>query len=139
MAATMSREIRLKNRPAGLPSADNCALATVPGPTSGAGEGLVRNLYMSVDPYMRGRMFEQPSYVQPFQLGQPLDGGCVGKVVESQGGSFRWGTMSWPQGLAGRLRLGRCRPDQNRSDPAPPQAYLGVLGMPGLMAYVGPP
>jgi NADPH-dependent curcumin reductase CurA len=74
MAETISREIRLKNRPVGLPRVSDFELATVPIPLPGAGEVLVRNLYMSVDPYMRGRMLDQPSYVQPFQVGQPLDG-----------------------------------------------------------------
>jgi len=86
MAETVSREIRLKNRPVGLPRESDFELATLPVPTPGAGEVLVRNLYMSVDPYMRGRMLDQPSYVQPFQVGQPLDGGCVGQVVQSQSG-----------------------------------------------------
>src|SRR5712692_8454579 len=91
MAETVSREIRLQSRPVGLPRARNFALATVPIPTPGASEVLVRNLYMSVDPYMRGRMLDQPSYVQPFQVGQPLDGGCVGQVVQSQSGKFQVG------------------------------------------------
>jgi NADPH-dependent curcumin reductase CurA len=91
MAATISREIHLKHRPAGLPSARDFELVAVPIPTPRAGEVLVRNLYMSVDPYMRGRMIEQPSYVTPFQLGQPLDGGCVGQIVEANGEAFQVG------------------------------------------------
>src|SRR5215510_8365139 len=94
MAETVSREIRLKNRPVGLPRASDFELATVPIPLPGAGEVLVRNLYMSVDPYMRGRMLDQPSYVQPFQVGQPLDGGCVGRWYSRKTRSFRLGTMS---------------------------------------------
>src|SRR5215813_14858239 len=91
MAETVSHEIRLKNRPVGLPRESDFELGTVPIPTLGTGEVLVRNLYMSVDPYMRGRMVEQPSYVEPFPLGRPLEGGCVGQVVESRGGKFRVG------------------------------------------------
>jgi len=91
MATTVSREIHLKNRPIGLPSESDFELVTVPVPAPGAGEVLVRNLYMSVDPYMRGRMTDQQSYVQPFQMGQPLDGGCVGQVVQSQGEKFQVG------------------------------------------------
>jgi NADPH-dependent curcumin reductase CurA len=138
MAEAVSREIRLKSRPAGLPSEANFELATVLVPTPSAGEMLVRNLYMSVDPYMRGRMFEQPSYVQPFQLGQPLDGGCVGKVMESQGGKFQVG--DYVLGRKGwREYYVSDGADLTKIDPtlAPPQAYLGVLGMPGLTAYVG--
>jgi NADPH-dependent curcumin reductase CurA len=91
MAVTVSREIRLQRRPVGLPQESDFELVTVSLPPLGAGEVLVRNLYMSVDPYMRGRMIEQPSYVQPFQVGQPLDGGCVGQVVQSQGGKVQVG------------------------------------------------
>ena len=113
-------------------------LVTVPVPAPGTGEVLVRNLYMSVDPYMRGRMTEQPSYVQPFQLGQPLDGGCVGQVVQSQGGKFQGG--DYVLGRKGwREYYVSDGADLTKIDPAlaPPQAYLGVLGMPGLTAYVG--
>jgi len=138
MAATVSREIRLKNRPVGLPSESDFELVAVPMPTPGAGEVLVRNLYMSVDPYMRGRMIEQPSYVQPFQLGQPLEGGCVGQVVQSEKGTFQvgdyvLGRKGWREYY---ISLGA---DLTKLDPtlAPVQAYLGILGMPGLTAYVG--
>jgi len=138
MAETVSREIHLKNRPAGLPSEGDFELVRVPIPALKAGEVLVRNLYMSVDPYMRGRMLEQPSYVQPFQVGQPLDGGCVGQVVQSQGDTFQVGDY-----VLGRKGWRECYvsdgTDLTRIDAnvAPVQAYLGTLGMPGLTAYVG--
>jgi NADPH-dependent curcumin reductase CurA len=83
-------------------------------------------------------MFEQPSYVQPFQLGQPLDGGCVGQVVASQEGKFQVG--DYVLGRKGwREYYVSDGSDLTKIDPnlAPPQAYLGVLGMPGLTAYVG--
>ena len=138
MAATVSREIHLKHRPAGLPSERDFELVTAPIPTPTAGEVLVRNLYMSVDPYMRGRMTEQPSYVTPFQLGQPLDGGCVGQIVESNAGTFQvedyiLGRKGWREYYVSDGA------DLTKIDAtlAPPQAYLGVLGMPGLTAYVG--
>ena len=138
MAATVSREIHLKNRPVGLPSKRDFELVAVPIPTLKAGEVLVRNLYMSVDPYMRGRMIEQPSYVEPFQLGQPLEGGCVGEVVESQRGElqvgdYALGRKGWREYyVSDGAALTKIDPTL-----APPQAYLGVLGMPGLTAYVG--
>jgi NADPH-dependent curcumin reductase CurA len=138
MTATVSREIRLKRRPVGLPSAADFDIASVPIPALGAGEVLVRNLYMSVDPYMRGRMLDQPSYVQPFQVGQPLDGGCVGEVVQANGGTFQvgdhvLGRKGWREYyVSDGTDLTRIDPDL-----APPQAYLGVLGMPGMTAYVG--
>jgi NADPH-dependent curcumin reductase CurA len=138
MAETVSREIRLKRRPVGLPRESDFEVATVPRPTPGAGEVLVRNLYMSVDPYMRGRMLDQPSYVQPFQVGQPLDGGCVGQVVQSQGGKLQvgdhvLGRKGWREYYVSDGA------DLTRIDPtlAPVQTYLGTLGMPGLTAYVG--
>jgi NADPH-dependent curcumin reductase CurA len=93
---------------------------------------------MSVDPYMRGRMIEQPSYVQPFPLGQPLEGGCVGQVVQSEGGTFQvgdyvLGRQGWREYYISHGA------DLTKIDPtiAPLQAYLGILGMPGLTAYVG--
>jgi NADPH-dependent curcumin reductase CurA len=138
MAETVSREIRLKHRPVGLPSEGDFDLARVPIPTPGEGEVLVRNLYMSVDPYMRGRMIEQPSYVQPFQLGQPLEGGCVGQGVQSEKGTFRVG--DYVLGRKGwREYYISHGADLTKIDPtlAPLQAYLGILGMPGLTAYVG--
>src|SRR5271166_5956132 len=81
---TASREVRLASRPQGEPTLDNFSLATVDVLDPKPGEALVRNLYMSVDPYMRGRMNEGKSYVPPFQIGMPLEGGAVGKVVASQ-------------------------------------------------------
>jgi NADPH-dependent curcumin reductase CurA len=138
MTATVSREISLKNRPVGLPSEHDFELTAVPIPSPGTGEVLVRNLYMSVDPYMRGRMLEQPSYVQPFPLGQALEGGCIGQIVESNGGTFQvgdhvLGRKGW------REHYISDGTDLSKIDPAlaPLQAYLGVLGMPGLTAYVG--
>jgi NADPH-dependent curcumin reductase CurA len=138
MAATVSREIRLRNRPVGLPSEEDFELVAVPIPTPSAGEVLVRNLYMSVDPYMRGRMAAQPSYVQPFHLGQPLEGGCVGQIVEASMGKFQVG--DYVLGRKGwREYYVSDGADLTKIDPAlaPPQAYLGILGMPGLTAYVG--
>jgi NADPH-dependent curcumin reductase CurA len=138
MAASVSREIRLRNRPVGLPSEGDFELAAVPIPTPGMGEVLVRNLYMSVDPYMRGRMTAQPSYVEPFHLGQPMDGGCVGQILESNGGKFQVG--DYVLGRKGwREYYASDGADLTKIDAtlAPPEAYLGVLGMPGLTAYVG--
>jgi NADPH-dependent curcumin reductase CurA len=138
MTETVSREIRLKHRPVGLPSEHDFELVAVPIPTARAGEALVRNLYMSVDPYMRGRMTGQQSYVEPFQLGQPLEGGCVGQVVQSQGGTFQIG--DYVLGRKGwREYYVSDGTDLTKIDATlvPPQAYLGVLGMPGLTAYVG--
>ena len=78
-----SREIQLKSRPVGMPSAENFELATVSVPDPASGEVQVKNIWMTVDPYMRGRMVDRPSYVPTFQLGQPLQGGAIGEVVVS--------------------------------------------------------
>jgi NADPH-dependent curcumin reductase CurA len=133
--ATMSREIRLKSRPVGLPEASNFELATVEIPDPGAGEVLVRNQWMSVDPYMRGRMYDRPSYVPPFQIGQPLQGGAVGTVVKSNDERFKPGDLvesfnGWREAYVSPASgLNKLQPG------VPPQAYLGVLGMPGMTAY----
>lgn len=133
-----SREVRLKSRPVGTPVADNFEVATVSLADPGAGQVLVRNLWMSVDPYMRGRMYDRESYVPPFQIGEALQGGAVGEVVASGDPGFKPGDLvesmfGWREGVlapAGGLQK---LPASN----APPQAYLGVLGMPGMTAYTG--
>jgi NADPH-dependent curcumin reductase CurA len=138
MAEIISREIRLKNRPFGMPKKDDFELAEVPVPEIKDGEVLVRNIYMSVDPYMRGRMNERGSYAASFQLGKPLEGGCVGQVQESrrndlQKGDYVVGMMGWREFFVSDGS------ELTKVDPsiAPIQAYLGVLGMPGFTAYVG--
>ncbi len=134
--ATTSREIRLKSRPVGLPEATNFELATVELPVPGAGEVLVRNAWMSVDPYMRGRMYDRASYVPPFQLNQPLQGGAVGQVVKSNDPKFKPG--DWVESMNGwREAYVAAGAALNKlpADGIPPQAFLGVLGMPGMTAY----
>jgi NADPH-dependent curcumin reductase CurA len=134
--ATTSREIRLKSRPVGTPEAANFELATVQLPEPGAGEVLVRNAWMSVDPYMRGRMYDRPSYVPPFQLDQPLQGGAVGQVVKSNDPKFQAG--DWIESMNGWREAFVAPAAQLNKLPAngvPPQAFLGVLGMPGMTAY----
>lgn len=138
MPETISREIRLKSRPVGTPTLENFELATVGLPAPAPGQMLVRNHYMSVDPYMRGRMNDVRSYTPPFQVGEPLTGGAVGQVVESNGGPYTAGTYvesmyGWREYF---LTEGR---GVQPVDPAlaPLPAYLGVMGMPGFTAYVG--
>ncbi len=88
---TRSREIRLKSRPSGLPTPTNFELATVDLPDPAAGEVQVRNTWMTVDPYMRGRMNDVRSYSPPFELGQAMQGGAVGEVVASNDPAFKAG------------------------------------------------
>src|ERR1043166_2728500 len=91
MSAQKSREIRLARRPEGMPTPRDFELAETDVPAAGPGQVLVRNIYMSVDPYMRGRMVQRESYVPPFQVGEALSGGAVGQVVESSNPNFKPG------------------------------------------------
>jgi len=133
-----SREIRLKSRPVGTPTAANFELAETDVPTPGPGQVLVRNSYMTVDPYMRGRMMDRKSYVPPFQIGKPLEGGAVGQVVASNAPHLKVG--DYVQSMLGwREWVVADGATMMKLDPTigPIQAYLGALGMPGLTAYVG--
>jgi NADPH-dependent curcumin reductase CurA len=89
----MPRAWHLMSRPQGLPSPDNFALKEFDLPPVGDGQLRVRNLWLSVDPYMRGRMNDVKSYVPPFQLGAPMDGGAIGEVVESKAAGFSPGDL----------------------------------------------
>ncbi|GAA2353087.1 NADP-dependent oxidoreductase [Dactylosporangium salmoneum] len=128
----------LAARPTGFPSAADFELREEAVPQPGPGQVVVRNDVMSVDPAMRGRMNDVPSYVAPFQLGAPLDGGAVGTVVASQSDAVKVGD-SVLHGLGWReyavLDAGHTRVVDTAA--APSSAYLGVLGMPGLTAYAG--
>ncbi|MFL5822932.1 MAG: NADP-dependent oxidoreductase [Solirubrobacteraceae bacterium] len=133
-----SREIHLAARPVGEPQAADFRLAQVEVPDPGPGEVLVRNQWMSVDPYMRGRMRDARSYVTPFELGEPLEGGAVGQVVAS--GDERFDAGQTVRHQLGWREYALVPADQLRAvdtDLAPASAYLGVLGMPGLTAYAG--
>src|SRR4051812_22808539 len=138
MSAHKSREIRLARRPEGMPRPTDFELAETEISGPGEGQVLVRNIYMSVDPYMRGRMVDRESYVPPFQVGQPLSGGAVGQVVESKNPGFARGDYvsnfsGWQEWFVSSGG------DLTKIDPAmgPIQAFLGALGMPGLTAYAG--
>ncbi len=133
-----SREIRLASRPDGEPVPENFELAEVAVPEPAEGEILVRNAYLSVDPYMRGRMRDVKSYVPSFEVGKVMDGGAVGQVIASNGGKFEEG--AWVQGLQGWREHYVSNGDGLFGvdpDIAPVSTALGVLGMPGLTAYVG--
>jgi NADPH-dependent curcumin reductase CurA len=135
---TTSREIRLKFRPTGEPTLDAFELATVEVPAPAPGEVQVQNFWMSVDPYMRGRMRDRKSYAPPFQVGEPLLGGAVGRVVASADPTFAAGDLvlshlGWREVFNAPARVLQRLPEIG----VPPQAFLGVAGMPGLTAYVG--
>jgi NADPH-dependent curcumin reductase CurA len=136
---TQSREIRLVSRPAGTPTAANFELATVDVAAPGDGQVLVRNSWMSVDPYMRGRMTDRASYVPPFKLGEALQGGALGEVVESRAEGFAPGDLvssmfGWREAFVAPAAALEKLP---RQAGVPDQAFLGVLGMPGLTGYAG--
>jgi NADPH-dependent curcumin reductase CurA len=133
------RQIVLASRPSGEPTVDNFAMNEADPAELGDGQVRVRNLFLSVDPYMRGRMNDVKSYVPPFQVGEPLEGQAVGEVIESRDPQLKAGdlvvhNLGWREetvldGPAAR----RIQPPEGLS----PSAYLGVLGGTTLTAYVG--
>ena len=134
----MARAWTLTSRPDGLPVADNFALIDLGDAAVGDGEVRIANRWLSVDPYMRGRMNDVKSYTPPFALYEPMQGGAIGQVVESRSDQFKPGDMV--QHFAG-WRDEAVLP-ANQVQPLPqldtdPQAYLGQLGMPGMTAYFG--
>lgn len=131
-------EIRLASRPSGWPTHEDFDAVTAPVAAPGPKQVLVRNRVMSVDPAMRGRMNDTKSYVPPFQLGEPLSGGAVGEVVASNSEQFGVGDHVVHQlGWREYATLDEDKAVAVDADQAPLSAYLGVLGMPGLTAYVG--
>ena len=137
----MARAWHLKSRPNGTPTADNFELKDLAQAPLEDGQVRVRNAFLSVDPYMRGRMNDVKSYVPPFQIGEPLQGGAVGEVVESRAEGFAVGDqvmhmLGWrdesvvaaggPTALTKLPNLG-----------VEPQAFLGNLGLTGGTAYFG--
>ncbi|WP_225839870.1 NADP-dependent oxidoreductase [Streptomyces sp. NK08204] len=134
----VSREWHLLSRPVGWPKPDDFALVEAPMPTPGDGQVLVRNTYLSVDPYMRGRMSAAKSYIAPFELGKAMQGGAVGEVVASRAEGLEVGDhvlhfSGWREYAVVDAQ------HAVKVDPgvAPLPAYLGVLGMTGLTAYAG--
>lgn len=136
----VSREIHLKRRPAGMPTENDFELVRVNIPDLNDDEFLVRNIWMSVDPYMRGRMSETKSYISPYHIGKPLEGGCVGQIIKSNNnrfivGDYVLGNLGWREyWISDGSGSDIMKIDQNL---APIQWYLGILGLPGLTAYVG--
>jgi NADPH-dependent curcumin reductase CurA len=135
---THTREIHLVTRPDGLPSDADFSTVAVELRDPDPGEILVRNTVLSVDPYMRGRMNDVKSYVPPFPLDAPLEGGAVGVVVASEDPSLEAGdTVLHMAGWREHAVLSAGAARKVDVEVAPDSAYLGVLGMPGVTAYVG--
>ena len=138
MVTESNRKIILKSRPDGYPELSDFELVEEPIPQPGEGEVLVKSSWMSLDPYMRGRMRDVESYAPSLQLGDVIVGGAVGRIVESRTPAFSVGEivegrLGW-QGYA--VSDGS---DLSRVDPAlgPISTALGILGMPGMTAYFG--
>ncbi len=133
-----SREVRLASRPTGIPTAANFTVAETTLTPLQDQQVFVRNLFMSVDPYMRGRMNERQSYVPPFEIGKVLEGGAVGEVIASRVDEFKVGDVvtsryGWREAFIAAPR------DLHAVNKAvqPRSVYLGILGMPGMTAWAG--
>lgn len=139
MAATLrSREVRLARRPVGMPQTGDFDFGEAEVAAPGEGEVQVKNLFMSVDPYMRGRMYDRPSYVPPFEIGKAMQGGAVGEVTASGDGRFKAGDLV--STMFGWREAFTAKGDHLQNLDAhglPPQAFLGVAGMPGMTAWAG--
>ncbi|MEO1964727.1 NADP-dependent oxidoreductase [Hyphomonas sp.] len=141
MATLTSTEWALARRPVGLPQQSDFEKKTVEIGEPGPGEIQVQNSWMSVDPYMRGRMYDRESYVPPFQIGETMTGGAVGRVTASNNPDFQVGDLvqsmngwrtAWVGDPASAMAV------KLPSDTGlPDSAFLGVAGMPGLTAYAG--
>jgi len=132
------KEIHLVSRPQGVPTEDNFEVAETGVPSPATGEILVRNRWLSVDPYMRGRMNEGESYVPAFKLGEAMEGGCVGEVVASNNQKFSVGDHVlgnkgwreyWTSDGEGVIKVD--------TKVAEAQNYLSILGLTGMTAWVG--
>lgn len=133
-----NRQVWLVSRPAGWPSEENFRLVEAPVPSPADGQVLVRMLYTSVDPYLRGRMRERASYIDPIPLDSVMQASSVGRVIESRNpkfaeGDYVGGMLGWQEYAVANER------EIRTIDPAlaPVSTALGILGMPGLTAYFG--
>ncbi|MEM6900510.1 MAG: NADP-dependent oxidoreductase, partial [Pseudomonadota bacterium] len=140
MSTLTSREWALAERPVGEPKSSDFQLKTVEIPAPQDGQIQVRNDWMSVDPYMRGRMMDRESYVPPFQIGETMQGGAVGRVTASAHPDYNQGDLV--NSMAGWREAWTATPEEVMANklpqtPIPDSAFLGVVGMPGLTAYAG--
>src|SRR6056297_1276407 len=138
MGTENGKRIVLAERPEGMPTERHLKMESVPVPSPAEGQMLLRTLYLSLDPYMRGRMSAAKSYVEPVSVGHPMEGGTVSEVLESRVEGFQpgdivlshsgWQTHALSDGSVER----KIDPGQ-----APLSYHLGIMGMPGFTAYVG--
>ncbi|MEZ5984721.1 MAG: NADP-dependent oxidoreductase [Hyphomonas sp.] len=141
MPTLTSTEWTLARRPVGMPQHADFEKKTVEAPEPGPGEIQVQNAWMSVDPYMRGRMYDRESYVPPFQIGETMQGGAVGHVTASNHPDYQVGDLvqsmngwrtAWTGAPASTMTM-----KLPKGTGLPDSAFLGVAGMPGLTAYAG--
>ncbi|KKL80817.1 hypothetical protein LCGC14_2000990 [marine sediment metagenome] len=133
----MNNSIQLIHRPDGKPQLKDFKFIEEEKPEAGSGEILLKTKYVSVDPYLRGRMRDQKSYIEPFKLNEPVESGIIAEVVESDNddfkkGDFVNGMLLWKE-FQTSTGKGLTKVD---SDKASLSAYLGVLGLTGLTAYI---
>jgi NADPH-dependent curcumin reductase CurA len=133
-----SHQIQLTAYPKGEPGSDHFNLVEVDLPALRDGEVLIANRWLSVDPYMRGRMSGIKTYVDPFPLNGPMEGGAVGEVLESRSDAFKKGDwvmsmQGWRDAYVADAKLVQAID----ASILPPQAYLGIAGLTGMTAYVG--
>lgn len=133
----MNKVILLANRPVGKPSASNFKFEEIDMPSAGNGEVLLKTSYVSVDPYLRGRMSDAKSYVEPFELNKPMSSAIIAEVTESNNPAFKVGDYV-TAGLEWKLYQTSTGKGLTKVDPSVGlSAYLGVLGMTGLTALMG--
>lgn len=134
----MNRQIIFKLRPSGIPTAANFQITETPAPSPKEGELLVKAQFISIDPYMRGRMNDAKSYIPPFEVGKPMEGGVVAHVIESRHPDFVAGDEVVGSLLWQELQTVSAQKVNKLDKSAVPLSYyLGILGMPGLTAYFG--
>ena len=135
---TTAKQWVLASRPDGPPTVENFRFEEVELPELSDGQILVENTFASVDPYMRGRMNDVESYIEPFQIDEPLTGTAVGVVTESRSNKFKVGdTVRHFAGWRTHAVLNEDQAEQIDTNLAPAEAYLGILGQTALTAYVG--
>lgn len=134
----MNQTILLKRRPDGKPSLQDFELQTEKMPEAGANEILLQTKYVSVDPYLRGRMRDEKSYIEPFKVGEPVESGIIAEVIDSNNANFKKGEfvngmLKWKEfQVVTGAGLNKVDPDL-----APLTVYLGVLGLTGITAFLG--
>lgn len=140
MSERTNTRVTLASRPDGMPSDENFTVETVPAPTPGDGEVLLKTLWLSLDPYMRGRMSDRKSYAEPLKIGEVITAGVVAQVVESKHPDWSVGDLA--TNMSGWQQYAVAEPGQYRlfrvdADNAPISTAVGVTGMPGQTAYFG--